>query len=268
MGKHARNYSAKTLKRLFGLSGNECSFPGCSTVLVNESNAKESNICHIEGANDDGERYREDMTDVERADYNNLILLCVQHHDETNDVVKYTVPVLQKMKKDHVSNHLGKTVKSNPSMLRNTINAIANIDIESGVDAGNQNAFNISEKLDYNAVKKYTPLIEEYKVYHHKINSLYDELEAQGSLKKNRILSNIRGYYLKAKGRYATDSEISIDKVRQHADDIIDDILYALQSKLDDSGLYDDDIMLGIDLVVVDAFMRCKILEEPVQNDS
>lgn len=268
MGNRARNYTQKTLKRLFGLSGNECSFSGCSTALVNESNAKESNICHIEGANEDGERYRKDMTDVERADYNNLILLCVQHHDETNDVAKYTVPVLQKIKKDHVSNQFGKKVKSNPSMLRNTINAIACIDIESGVESGNNNAFNISDKLDYNAIKRYAPLIEEYKVYHHKINSLYDELEAQGSLKKSKILSNIRGYYLKAKGSYSTDSKISIDKVRQHADDIIDDILNALHSKLDDSGLYDDDIILGIDLVVVDAFMRCKILEEPVQNDS
>lgn len=268
MGKQARKYTDQTLKKLFGLSGNQCSFPGCPKVLVNESNAKDSNICHIEGANEDGERYRVDMTDVERAGYDNLILLCVQHHDETDDVNKYTVPVLHKMKKDHVSKHLGQAVKNNPSMLRNTINAIAKIDIENSVNEENQNAFNISEKLEYNAVKKYAPLIEEYKVYHHKINSLYDELEAHGSLKKSKVLSTVRGYYLKAKGAYATDSKISIDKVRQHADDIIDDILNALYSKLDDSGLYQDDIMFGIDLVVVDAFMRCKILEEPIKNDS
>ena len=99
MGKQARNYSQKTIKRLFALSGNQCAFPNCNKTLVNQSNALESNICHIEAANPDGERYNPNMTDRERADYNNLILLCQEHHDETNDVTKYTVDVLQNMKK-------------------------------------------------------------------------------------------------------------------------------------------------------------------------
>jgi len=103
MGKDARKYTDKTLKRLFALSGNMCAFPGCDKLLVNENNAKDSNICHIEAANEDGERYNPDMTDIERADYPNLILLCIQHHDETNDVKKYPVNVLKKMKSDHES---------------------------------------------------------------------------------------------------------------------------------------------------------------------
>jgi hypothetical protein len=41
------------------------------------------------------------MSDKERADYDNLILLCRKHHDETNAVTKYTVDVLQNMKKNH-----------------------------------------------------------------------------------------------------------------------------------------------------------------------
>ncbi len=96
MGKGARNYTNKTLKRLFALSGNECAFPGCDKKLVNQENAKDSNICHIEAANPDGQRYNPNMTDEERADYHNLILLCVQHHDETDDVDKYPVEVLKK----------------------------------------------------------------------------------------------------------------------------------------------------------------------------
>jgi hypothetical protein len=101
MGKQARNYSQKTIKRLFALSGNQCAFSNCIRILVNQNNALDSNICHIEAAEPKGQRYNPNMTDQERADYNNLILLCPIHHDETNDTTKYTVNVLQNMKKSH-----------------------------------------------------------------------------------------------------------------------------------------------------------------------
>jgi len=268
MASGPRAYTQQTLKKLFALSGNQCAFPGCTTLLVNESNAKDSNICHIEAANIDGERYRANMTDKERADYDNLILLCVQHHDETNDVEKYTVELLNEIKRSHISDLLNDKIKRNPSMLRNTINAISQIDIDDEANSEDVSAFNISDKLVYNSVKRNAALIQEYKVYHHKINSLYDELEEQGSLKKNKILQAVRSYYLKAKGVYVGDAKDPISIVRAHSDDIIDDVCKKLSDKLENSGLYEDDIIFGVDLVVVDAFMRCRILEEPKANDS
>lgn len=96
-----RDYTDKTIKRLFGLSGNQCAFPGCTEIMTNDKNAKNSNICHIEAANEGGERFNPGMSDIQRADYPNLILLCVQHHDETNDVNKYTVDALKEMKSNH-----------------------------------------------------------------------------------------------------------------------------------------------------------------------
>lgn len=268
MASGPRAYTPQTLKKLFALSGNQCAFPGCAKQLVNERNAKESNICHIEAANFDGERYRANMTDKKRADYDNLILLCIQHHDETNDVKRYTVELLKEMKKNHISDRLNDKIQRKPSMLRNTINAISKIDIDDDVNSESISAFSISDKLVYNSVKRYAPLIQEYKVYHHKINSLYDELEVQGSLKKNKILQTVRSYYLKAKGVYVGDAKDSIAIVRAHSDDIIDDVCKKISDELDGSGLYEDDIIFGVDLVVVDAFMRCRILEEPKTDDS
>lgn len=264
-----RAYTSKTLKKLFALSGNECAFPGCSKRMVNESNAKDSNICHIEAANPEGERYREGMSDLDRADYDNLILLCVQHHDETDDVVRYTVEVLKEMKQNHISDLLNKKIRTNPSMLRNTINAISNIEIEDDNDTGGgAGAFNITDKILYNSVTRHASLINEYKVYHSKLNSLYDELEKQGSLKKSKILQTIKNYYLKAKGVYVGSSDNPVDLIRKNSDNIIDDVRDKLCEKLENSGLYEDDIIFGVDLVMVDSFMRCKILEEPVFNDS
>ena len=130
MGNGARNYTDKTLKRLFGLSGNQCAFPGCNAVLVNQRNALDSNICHIEAANEGGERYNPNMTDDQRSDYENLILLCRQHHDKTNDEAVYTVDVLKDMKRSHESNYMNQRINNNPSMLKNAINAIAAISFE------------------------------------------------------------------------------------------------------------------------------------------
>jgi hypothetical protein len=263
MGSGPRKYTEQTLKKLFGLSGNQCSFPGCTKRLVNENNARDVNICHIEGANPKSERYRSDMLDKERADYENLILLCIQHHDETNDVEKYTFDVLQRMKREHVSDQLHEKISRNPSMLRNTVNAIANIDIEDNIEGEKVDAFDISSKINHNNVKKYAPLIQEYKVYYYKINALYDELELQGSLKKSKVLSTIRSYYLKAKGEHINATEDTIEQIRKYADDIINHVVNNLYRKLEGCDLFDDDIMFGVELIMVDAFMRCKILEEP-----
>jgi hypothetical protein len=197
------------------------------------------------------------------ADYENLILLCIQHHDETNDVEKYTIDVLKKMKREHISDQLNEKISRNPSMLRNTVNAIANIDIEDSIEDENIDAFDISSKINYNSVKRYAPLIEEYKVYHYKINALYDELELQGFLKKSKVLSTIRSYYLKAKGEYINASEDTMEQIRKYADDIINHVLNNLYSALEECELFKDDIMFGVELIMVDAFMRCKILEEP-----
>lgn len=268
MGKQARNYTDKTIKRLFGLSGNQCAFPGCTKSLVNINNAKDANICHIAAANEDGERYDPDMQDAQRADYENLILLCVQHHDETNNEEIYTVEVLKEMRKNHESSYLTQKMNNNPSMLKNTINAIADLNFENFDISEVRNAFNPQSKIDYNAVGRNASLINEYKIYHKKINSLYDELELQGSIKKEKLLGFVKLIYLEVVGKYTLNSSNRISLIRENADNIIDDVYDKLNEKVRESDFWEEDIILGIRLIMVDAFMRCKILEEPVKDDS
>jgi hypothetical protein len=263
MRRGPRNYTDQTIKKLFALSGNLCAFPGCNKRLVNSNNALDSNISHIQAANKGGERYNPNMTDEQRADYENLILLCRQHHDETDNVNTYTVEALKEMKRTHESSYLNQRVNRNPSMLKNAINAISNISLEEIDKSESLNVYNPKEKLSYNQVKVNFSLIQEYKVYHEKINVLYDELESQGSLKKEKLLNNIEQLYLQIKGKYVLDSEESIEIIRQNSDNIINDIFDELYLQLENSNFFDEDIVLGIRLIMIDAFIRCKILEEP-----
>ena len=58
-------------------------------------------LCHIEAAEEGGERFNASMTNEERRAVANLMLMCYPHHVKTNDVTEYTVEVLQKFKSDH-----------------------------------------------------------------------------------------------------------------------------------------------------------------------
>ncbi len=271
----ARNYTDKTLKRLFALSGNICAFPDCDKVLVNQKNAKNSNICHIEAASPGGERYNPNMTDEDRADYPNLILLCVQHHDETNDVEKYTVQVLKDMKSKHealISETLStkNNIKKYPSILTKVINIISENDIEEYCETLVDNPSEPEDKIKYNDVERYKPIIEEYRVYQGKLNSIYAEIENNGSFKKNNLLRNIRSIYIEGKSKILGE-DTTITNIRMHADDLIEYVENKLYKIIDDSdnrleSLDIETISYGVKVILVDSFLRCKILEA-VQND-
>ncbi|MEP1779739.1 hypothetical protein [Reichenbachiella sp.] len=95
-----------TVKKLFALSGNKCAFPTCKTPMISENGEIIGEICHIEAANEEGERFNANQSDEDRRGFENLILLCSNHHKETNDIKQYTVEILKKLKAEHESKHV------------------------------------------------------------------------------------------------------------------------------------------------------------------
>lgn len=93
--------SKETLNLLFALSGNECAFPDCNHLLIDEENLFVAQVCHIEAAMPLGERYNEFSDNEARRSPDNLVLLCYPHHIKTNNISKYPTPVLRKLKADH-----------------------------------------------------------------------------------------------------------------------------------------------------------------------
>lgn len=268
-----RNYSKLTIKRLYALSANRCSFPNCAVTFLNaEDDTNLSNICHIEDANPTthkSDRYNINMTDEQRSDYKNLILLCPNHHIETNDPSKYTVDALKAMKRNHESKMAllqdGKpSISKYSSALSDIVNAVGGFIINISPDNPATIAPNTDEKINYNNITSYKPIIEEYSVYQGKLNGIYEEIEKQGSTKKEFLLQNIRMLYLKEKGNYN-----NIDEIRKNADRILENIENSIWNILENStnlntNLPIESIKIAILIVIVDSFMRCKILEEPV----
>lgn len=92
----------KTRKFLWAKSGNTCAF--CKTELITSNiDSTEFNIgeeCHIISSKTNGPRHIPDL--VEYDNYENLLLLCKNHHKEIDELVDtYTEEVLRYMKTNH-----------------------------------------------------------------------------------------------------------------------------------------------------------------------
>lgn len=109
MSNKARNYTEPTKKKLFALSGNQCAYPNCTNKLIAEDGITVvGEIAHIQAASEKGARYYPLISDEERADFPNLMLLCSEHHkmiDNKENEEKYPIELLKKWKAEHEAKH-------------------------------------------------------------------------------------------------------------------------------------------------------------------
>ncbi len=155
-------------------------------------------------------------------------------------------------------------LNKNPSMLKNTIVALATIDLTKYQDAQPLNVIDPSDKIEFNSLKRNATVIREYSAYHTKLNALYTELEGQGSIAKEKLLRVIKLTYDSVKSSYIKDTKSWQKIVRLNSDAIYDDVYNRLYEKLEAAKVWDEDVVLGLNIIMVDAFIRCKILEEPL----
>ena len=96
--------------RLVGVSHNQCNHPNCDATLV-EIDVKSNRAvitgqaAHIKGDKPGAARYDKLMTDDERSDFDNLIMLCPRHHkliDDKESRDSYSVELIKKWKGDHL----------------------------------------------------------------------------------------------------------------------------------------------------------------------
>jgi len=164
-------------------------------------------------------------------------------------------------------------IPKHPSFLSDVINVLANsFDDGMSEELGALNEITINDKIEFNNVKGFKFVIDEYKIYQGKIEAIYNVIEASGSNKKSLILKNIRNIYLitKAdvfKGKEQTADELNI--VKQNADLILENVRERLRNQIIKSANVEvsiEGIDVALSIIVVDAFIRCKILEEPKKD--
>lgn len=128
MGIKARNYKTTDIKRLFAFSGNQCAEPSCNkSMIAEDGKVVIGEVCHIAGASKEGPRYCEDMNDDERRSFDNLILLCDEHHkmiDNKENLASYPEDLLLKWKKDHQESFLKKPIAISDDIVQKSIQQI------------------------------------------------------------------------------------------------------------------------------------------------
>ncbi|UWG97763.1 hypothetical protein LPY66_02770 [Dehalobacter sp. DCM] len=164
-----------------------------------------------------------------------------------------------------------KTIQKHPTILAEIINQLGDRLFDHSSEIENDiSEFDIDGKIEYNNVVRYKYIIDEYMVYQGKLNSIYKELDDQGSSKKLILFKNIELCYIKAKSTYldrdreADEEDIKI--IKRFADEIlatVEDELLQVLLMSSNNQQYLEANRVGLAIILVDAFMRCKILEEP-----
>jgi len=90
-----------TLKRLFALSGNQCAKPNCGTVLMSSDGVLVGEVAHICAESEGGPRWNAKLSEAQRRDFDNLLLLCPTCHTLIDkDPAAYRKSTLRKWKRD------------------------------------------------------------------------------------------------------------------------------------------------------------------------
>lgn len=153
MSKDRKPPTPATVKKLFALSGNQCAFPKCTQALVDEDTVF-GEIAHIVAAEDKGPRADDSISQEEKRSFDNLILLCSNHHktiDRNPD--DFSVPMLKDMKSSHERKNKIRPFDIN-SILAAQILEKANKQFKSNI-YGNQNT---SIQGDGNTIINFSPI--------------------------------------------------------------------------------------------------------------
>lgn len=155
---------------------------------------------------------------------------------------------------------LKKELKSEPDPEKIESNLTAIIKVLSRED-WNQGAayfqtvpYDIENKISCNQLDTARDLIEDYKVHYHRIDKIYSDFDKQGVNKSLSILNGIRREYL------ALSADVSPD---QRFFQIIDKVKQKIRASANYTPIPDEELELCIGILVVDAFIRCKIFENP-----
>jgi hypothetical protein len=129
----------------------------------------------------------------------------------------------------------------------------------------------IEEKILHNNVIYYRGIIDEYGIFVGKLTAIYNEFDTVGTNKTNNTLSNIRLQYLKVKAELWAKfpNKKPLEIIRENADFIFQEVEKRLLNEIKVSSNITesyDAINVSLQVIMIDAFFRCKILENPKTN--
>jgi hypothetical protein len=134
------------------------------------------------------------------------------------------------------------------------INILAQEDWDKELDSYQTKPFEIERKIEFNNLKNAKAIINDHKIHHNRVDKIYAEFNKIGVNKSNSVLVSIRNAYIK-------------NKIAISDDDLFFKVIELIMEKIQTSANYTplpyEELELCVNIIVVDAFIRCKIFENP-----
>ncbi|MCC7429228.1 SMEK domain-containing protein [bacterium] len=140
------------------------------------------------------------------------------------------------------------------SNLAAVINILSKEDWDKTEPVAEINSFEIDRKISHNNLNAAKAIIDDYKVHYGRVDKIYADFDLQGINKSKSVLSTIRQEYAKAKSSLNDD---------QLFFDVISKVEKKVLNSSNHTTIPFDELELCINILVVDAFIRCKIFENP-----
>ena len=122
----------------------------------------------------------------------------------------------------------------------------------------NTTVFVIEEKINYNNLNGVRELIDDYKIFSVKLDQKYVEFDRGVKNRSTSILQIIRKQYVKLRNEKKDSEEIFYG--------VVENIIKIIEESANYKKLPFEELEMCVDILVVDAFMRCKIFENPEEN--
>lgn len=116
------------------------------------------------------------------------------------------------------------------------------------------NSFEIDRKISFNNLNSAKGIIDDYYLHYGRVDTIYSEFDSQGFNKSSTVLSTFKDEYLRAKIIHSDD---------QLFFKVIDEMILRVMNSSNYNSIPLEELEQCIKILTVDAFIRCKIFENP-----
>lgn len=143
------------------------------------------------------------------------------------------------------------------SDLATIINILAEVKLDSDEPLGNINMYEIDKKIAFNKLDIASMIINDYKIFYNQIEKKYREFDRMGLNKSMLILQLLRRMYIDAllNNKYNNSDLLFVG--------LIDEVKEIVKNSRNHSEISKETLEVCTSMLVVDAFMRCKIFKNP-----
>ncbi len=115
--------------------------------------------------------------------------------------------------------------------------------------------YDIEAKIEWNQLVNARAFIDDYKIHYSRIDKIYQDFDKQGANKSLSVLDGIRAEYV-ALGEVGSPDQRFLT--------IIDGVIKKIQASLNYEPIAQEELEMCVRILVVDAFIRCKIFKNPL----